>query len=152
MTPLHFDGLPEPQFYRGSQAEGIPSLAAVISPLYQEPFLKNTLQSRAYQTIYSPKRIVGLLRANPCPAERELCEEALWLAADHAPRPAVRHGPDRRGDSQDPETGREAGESVANEPPIGFIQGRNSFDHGLHRPRRWRSRARDELLGSVSSV
>ena len=131
--PSRFEGLPRSRFLQALNAEGIPARAA-ISPLYQEPFLKNTLQSRAFQAIYSPKRIADYLERIQCPANERLCEEAVWLMQTDVPRPAVGHGPDRGCDPQDPETGRQAGQGMTStEPLIGSIRERNSLNHGLHR-------------------
>ena len=99
MIPTHFDGLPRSRFLQALHAEGIPCSGG-YSPLYQEPFLKNTLESRAFQAVYSPKRIADYLERIHCPANDRLCETAVWLFQTTAPRPAVRHGPDRRGRAQ----------------------------------------------------
>jgi dTDP-4-amino-4,6-dideoxygalactose transaminase len=73
-----FDGLPRSRFLEALGAEGIPCSGG-YSPLYQEPFLKNTLQSRAFRAIYSPKRIGDYLERIHCPANDRLCEEGVWL-------------------------------------------------------------------------
>ncbi len=73
-----FAGLPRSKFIKALSAEGIPSSSG-YSPLYREPFLKNTLQSRAYQAIYSPQRISTYLEQINCPANDRLCEAAVWL-------------------------------------------------------------------------
>ena len=41
--------------------------------------MKNTLQSRGFQAIYSPKRIADYLERIHCPANDRLCEEAVWM-------------------------------------------------------------------------
>jgi dTDP-4-amino-4,6-dideoxygalactose transaminase len=76
--PAHFDGLPRAQFLKAVHAEGIPA-AAGYQPLYKEPFLRNTLQSRAFQAIYAPKRISEYLEQINCPANERLCEAGVWL-------------------------------------------------------------------------
>ena len=48
-----FEGLPRAKFIEALQAEGIP-VAGGYQPLYREPFLRNSLQSRAFQAIYCP--------------------------------------------------------------------------------------------------
>ncbi len=58
--------------------EGIPCSGG-YQPLYREPFLKNTLLSRAFQAVYSPPRISEYLERIHCPANDRLCETALWL-------------------------------------------------------------------------
>jgi dTDP-4-amino-4,6-dideoxygalactose transaminase len=71
-------GLPRAQFLKAMQAEGIPCSGG-YSPLNKEPFLKNTLESRAYRFIYSEKEISGYEARNHCPANDKLCEEAVWF-------------------------------------------------------------------------
>ena len=51
-------------------------------------------------------------RAQPVPRERQALQRRRLVLPDDVPRPAERHGPDRRGDPQDPSPRRGAGESV----------------------------------------
>jgi dTDP-4-amino-4,6-dideoxygalactose transaminase len=74
----HFEGLPRARFLQALSAEGIPCSGG-YSPLYREPFLKNTLESRAYQAIYSSRRIADYLDRIACPANDRLCEEGVWF-------------------------------------------------------------------------
>ncbi len=73
-----FSNLPRAKFLKALGAEGIPASGG-YSPLNKEPFLKNTLQSRGYQAIYSRKRVVAWEDRNHCPENDKLCEEAVWL-------------------------------------------------------------------------
>jgi perosamine synthetase len=73
-----FEGLPRSRFIEALQAEGIP-VSGGYQPLYKEPFLRNTLQSRGFQAIYSPKRVSEYLEQIQCPANERVCESALWL-------------------------------------------------------------------------
>jgi dTDP-4-amino-4,6-dideoxygalactose transaminase len=73
-----FAGLSRSRFIEALAAEGIPGSGG-YSPLYREPFLKNTLQSRAYQAIYSPQRISAYLENIRCPENDRLCDVAVWL-------------------------------------------------------------------------
>ncbi len=75
----HFADLPRATFLKAFGAEGIPAWGG-YSPLNKEPFLKNTLQSRGYQAIYSKQRIAGWENRNECPENDRLCTEAVWLA------------------------------------------------------------------------
>jgi perosamine synthetase len=77
-NPEHFAGLPRARFLQALHAEGIPGSSG-YQPLHKEPFLRNTLQSRAFQAIYSPKRISEYLEQIHCPANDRLCESAVWL-------------------------------------------------------------------------
>ena len=76
--PAGFEGLPRAKFLKALSAEGIPCSAG-YSPLYQEPFLKNTLESRSFRAVYSPKRIADYLDRIQCPANDRLCEQGVWL-------------------------------------------------------------------------
>ena len=75
--PKQFAGLPAP----GSSRRCTPrdALHGGLAPLYREPFLKNTLQSRAYQAIYSSKRIADYLDNIHCPVNDGLCESVIWM-------------------------------------------------------------------------
>jgi perosamine synthetase len=76
--PEPFERLPRARFIEALQAEGIP-VSGGYQPLYREPFLRNTLHSRAFQAIYGPKRISEYLEQIQCPANERVCEKALWL-------------------------------------------------------------------------
>jgi perosamine synthetase len=73
-----FAGLPRKKFLRALEAEGIPCSGG-YSPLNKEPFLKNTLESRAYRSIYSAKELADYQARNHCPVNDKLCEEAVWF-------------------------------------------------------------------------
>jgi perosamine synthetase len=73
-----FSGLPRSRFLKAMRAEGIPCSGG-YSPLNKEPFIKHTLQSRAYRTIYSPKEIADYEARNHCPVNDKLCEVAVWF-------------------------------------------------------------------------
>jgi perosamine synthetase len=73
-----FNGLPRARFLKALQAEGIPCSSG-YTPLNKEPFLQHTLQSRAYQRIYSQKELADIAARNHCPENDQLCEEAIWL-------------------------------------------------------------------------
>jgi perosamine synthetase len=74
----HFAGLSRATFQKALGAEGISSSAG-YSPLYKEPFLKNALQSRGYQAIYTSNRITDYLDRLHFPANDKLCQEAVWF-------------------------------------------------------------------------
>lgn len=77
-APEKFAGLPRAKFLKALNAEGIPSSAG-YKPLNKEPFLKNTLESRGYQKIYSKSYIAKWQERNRCPENDKLCEEAVWF-------------------------------------------------------------------------
>ncbi|HEU0139849.1 MAG TPA: DegT/DnrJ/EryC1/StrS family aminotransferase [Bryobacteraceae bacterium] len=74
-----FAGLPRAKFLKALSAEGIPASAG-YSPLNKEPFIKNTLNSRGYQAIYSKKQIAEWEERNRCPENDRLCQEAIWFS------------------------------------------------------------------------
>jgi dTDP-4-amino-4,6-dideoxygalactose transaminase len=76
--PQGFDGLPRAQFLKALNAEGIPCSGG-YRPLNQDPFLKNTFATRAFQAIYSPQELAAWHERNHLPENDKLCEEALWL-------------------------------------------------------------------------
>jgi len=74
-----FGGLPRQRFLKALQAEGVPCSGG-YTPLNKEPFLKETLHSRAFRYIYSAKEIADLEERNShCPENDRLCNEAVWL-------------------------------------------------------------------------
>jgi dTDP-4-amino-4,6-dideoxygalactose transaminase len=75
----HFSGLARERFLKALRAEGIPCSSG-YTPLNKEPFLKNTLSSRAFRYIYSAKVIADLEERNRCPENDRLCQEAVWFS------------------------------------------------------------------------
>ena len=94
-------------------AEGIPASGG-----YQpystglEPFLKNTLESRGFQTIYGQERISEYFAKTHRPVNDHLCETAVWLTQTTLLGPVLGYGPDRGGDPEGEEERGQAGESV----------------------------------------
>lgn len=76
--PDSFSGLPRAQFLKALQAEGIPCDGG-YTPLNKEAFLENTLQSRAFQRIYSASDLDDYRGRNQCPANDALCGQAIWF-------------------------------------------------------------------------
>ncbi len=74
----HFANLPRSRFLQAMHAEGIPCSGG-YTPLNKEPFLKNTLDSRAYRAVYSARRLAEYEERNHYPANDKLCEEGIWL-------------------------------------------------------------------------
>jgi len=74
----HFSGLKRAQFLKALQAEGVPCSCG-YTPLNKEAFLENTLQSRAYQRIYSSAELKVNRERNLCPVNDKLCEQAVWF-------------------------------------------------------------------------
>ncbi len=76
--PAGFAGLSRATFLKALQAEGIPCSGG-YGPLNRDPFLRNTLESRAFKSIYSGPDIASWHERNHCPANDELCMQAVWL-------------------------------------------------------------------------
>jgi dTDP-4-amino-4,6-dideoxygalactose transaminase len=74
----HFAGLPRARFLKALQAEGIPCTGG-YTPLNQEPFLRNALESRPFRSVYSAADIAAYQARNHCPANDKLCEQAVWF-------------------------------------------------------------------------
>ena len=73
-----FSGLKREQFLKALRAEGVPCYDG-YTPLNKEAFLENTLQSRAYQRIYSSAELNNYRERNHCPVNEQLCAEAVWF-------------------------------------------------------------------------
>jgi perosamine synthetase len=73
-----FANLPRAAFLKALQAEGIPASGG-YSPLTKEPFLKETLATRGFQRIYDAKTLAEYDARIACPANDQLCGEAVWF-------------------------------------------------------------------------
>ena len=73
-----FAGLSRSRFLKALESEGIPCSGG-YSPLNQEPFLKNTFDSRAYRAIYPARQLAEWSERNHCPANDRLCQDAVWF-------------------------------------------------------------------------
>jgi dTDP-4-amino-4,6-dideoxygalactose transaminase len=74
-----FSGAPRKHFLKALGAEGIPCTGG-YTPLNKQPFLAETLNSRAFQGIYSRDRLQAYEKNNHCPENDKLCnEEAVWM-------------------------------------------------------------------------
>ena len=73
-----FADLPRAQFLKALRAEGVPGSGG-YTPLNKEPFLKHTFDSRAYRAIYPDQQLAAWAERNHCPANDQLCEEAVWF-------------------------------------------------------------------------
>jgi len=76
--PERFAGLPRARFLEALRAEGVPCSPG-YTPLDRQPFVQATLASRAYQRLYPKEVLAGWAERNRCPANEQLCEEAVWL-------------------------------------------------------------------------
>ena len=74
-----FANLSRDKFVRALSAEHVPASAG-YDALNKRRYLKNALQSRGYQRIYSRERLAQLEERNQCPANDRICAEAVWLS------------------------------------------------------------------------
>jgi hypothetical protein len=73
-----FAGLPRGRFLDALRAEGIPCSPG-YSPLNEEPFIRATLRTRAYQRLFPADLLEHWAERTACPANRRLCAEAVWF-------------------------------------------------------------------------
>jgi dTDP-4-amino-4,6-dideoxygalactose transaminase len=76
--PENFAGMSRARFVQAVRAEGVP-ISGGYGTLNKEPFLLNTLNSRAYRAVYGSGEIAAWRDRNVCPANDRLCEDGLWL-------------------------------------------------------------------------
>jgi dTDP-4-amino-4,6-dideoxygalactose transaminase len=76
--PEAFSGLPRATFLKALEAEGVPC-GAGYTPMNREEYLRATLASKGYRRIYPPELLAGWAERNQCPANDQLCQEAVWL-------------------------------------------------------------------------
>jgi dTDP-4-amino-4,6-dideoxygalactose transaminase len=76
--PGPFGGLPRTRFLDALRAEGIPCSPG-YTPMNKEPYVAATLASRAYHRLYPKEVLAGWAERNRCPANDQLCQEAVWL-------------------------------------------------------------------------
>lgn len=79
--PEAFKNLPREQFLKALSAEGVPCSGG-YTPLNKMPYLHDAFQSKNYQKIYLKSQLNydQYLENNQCPANDQLCQEAVWLA------------------------------------------------------------------------
>jgi dTDP-4-amino-4,6-dideoxygalactose transaminase len=73
-----FSGLPRAKLLQALEAEGIPCSGG-YSPLNKESFLQTALNSRGYRRIYPKEVLDRWEERNHCPANDQLCQEAVWF-------------------------------------------------------------------------
>jgi len=76
--PEPFAGLSRASFLKAMRAEGIP-LGAGYAPLNTQPFVRATLETRAYRRVFPPEVLADWEERTRCPVNDRLCEEAAWL-------------------------------------------------------------------------
>jgi len=77
----HFNNADRSKFLKAIQAEGIPFTAYIRNGLHKEPWVKNILNMKVYQKMYSTARILSYLDALDCPVCDKSNEEILMIWA-----------------------------------------------------------------------
>ena len=77
----HFGGAPRAKVVEALNAEGIP-VAPIYSPLNQEPFIEENLNSRVFRAAFSEERLERYRRRNHLPQNDELCATSLYLTQE----------------------------------------------------------------------
>ena len=75
----YFNGIPKVKFLRALRAEGIRFSTMYFDRLNTQPYIENTLNSRAFVKIYSKERLKEYREQNQCPVNDRLSEEGVWL-------------------------------------------------------------------------
>ncbi len=73
-----FAGMSRAKFLKALGAEGIPASSG-YSPLNKRQYLRNALQSKGYQRLYTRQELARIEERNACPVNDRLCEEAVWI-------------------------------------------------------------------------
>jgi dTDP-4-amino-4,6-dideoxygalactose transaminase len=73
-----FSGMPRARFLEALRAEGIPASNG-YTPLNKEAFLRTALASKGFRRIYPKEILDGWEERTQCPANDQLCQEAVWL-------------------------------------------------------------------------
>jgi dTDP-4-amino-4,6-dideoxygalactose transaminase len=73
-----FSGVPRSKFLKALDAEGIPSSGG-YGPQYKHGLIKEALNSRGFQRLFSKERIKRYWEENNYPDNDQLCEEAVWF-------------------------------------------------------------------------
>jgi dTDP-4-amino-4,6-dideoxygalactose transaminase len=75
----HFNDAPKEKFLRALRAEGIRFTTMYFDQLNKQPFIEHTLNSRAFQKIFSKGRLKSYREQNHCPCNDQLSAEGVWL-------------------------------------------------------------------------
>jgi len=75
----YFNNAPKVKFLRALRGEGIRFSTMYFDRLNTQPYIENTLNSRAFQKIYSKQRLARYREQNQCPLNDRLSEEGIWL-------------------------------------------------------------------------
>jgi len=76
----NFKGLTRGEFLKALKSEGIPCMGGYTT-LNKMPYLENVLQTKNFKLMYPSSMLdyKKYMEKNQCPANDQLCEEAVWL-------------------------------------------------------------------------
>lgn len=75
----YFNNVPKSKFLRALAAEGVSNTDMYFDRLNTQNFVEHTLNSKAFQIIYSKERLRRYREQNQCPVNDKLCEQGVWL-------------------------------------------------------------------------
>jgi dTDP-4-amino-4,6-dideoxygalactose transaminase len=73
-----FAGMPRAKFLKALSAEGVPA-GGGYSTMNKFPFIRDALQSRGFQRLFSKERLALWDERNSCPRNDRLCAQAVWI-------------------------------------------------------------------------
>jgi perosamine synthetase len=75
----HFDNAPKVKFLRALRGEGVRFSTMYFDQLNKQPYIENTLNSRAFRRIFPAERLKRYHEENHCPRNDQLADEGIWL-------------------------------------------------------------------------
>ncbi|MCK4967145.1 DegT/DnrJ/EryC1/StrS family aminotransferase, partial [bacterium] len=75
----YFNDVPKSKFLKALRAEGVSNSDMYFDRLNTRHFVEHTLNSKAFQLIYSKDRLKRYREQNECPVNDKLCEQGVWL-------------------------------------------------------------------------
>ena len=76
----YFNDVPKSKFLKAFGAEGIPNTDMYFDRLNTQNFVEHTLNSKAFQIIYSKNRLKRYREQNNCPVNDKLSDQGVWLS------------------------------------------------------------------------
>ncbi len=77
----HLNGIDRATFLKALNAEGVSLSPYIERGLHREPWIENVLQTRVYQTMYSPARLRQYREESACPKCDQVCQDMAMLWA-----------------------------------------------------------------------
>jgi dTDP-4-amino-4,6-dideoxygalactose transaminase len=77
----HFNGVDRARFLKALEAEGISLSPYIERGLHREPWVDNVLKGKAYQKMFSARRLQQYREQLPCPKCDQVCQEMAMIWA-----------------------------------------------------------------------